>query len=180
VVSSGFAGACSAGIALRSWVTADEIVPAAQASGPARFSAIPFTDTGTLVCCLACSAELLVSEGMRERAAAGLKVPVAVDMESAGLAEAAQSRGIPLLVWRVITDTVEAPPPDFLHAYAAAMSRSDRRSGMRGGRTVLAAAAIRHPLVFGRLVRDIGLSSRALREGWEKYATRIIEIAHGV
>ena len=177
VVSSGFAGACGAGIPLRSWVTAGEIVATGQASSPLRFAAYPFTDTGALLCCLASSTELLVSKEMRERVAAGLPQPAAVDMESAGLAEAAQSRGIPLLVWRTVTDTVEAPLPDFLHSYAAAMSRSVSSARMRNGLGVLAAAAIRHPWVFARLARNISISSRVLREGWERHAARIAEIA---
>lgn len=83
-------------------------------------------------------------EAVRPGDVKALSHPV-LDMETYGIAQAAQARGVPLISLRGLSDSLHQPLPFDL----AAMT--DARGGFRVGR--LLAQVLRHPGLIGRLSR---------------------------
>jgi nucleoside phosphorylase len=167
VVSSGFAGALSAGIEPLTWVTASSLY---RLTGGRAFSV---TCPGGLlrvaehatVCGVISSGEVL-ADGIP-----GLPHPAAVDMESAGLAAAAGAAGIPFAVLRLVTDTPGRPMAPLGRSLAAAFAAPGAASlAARGARAALEIA--RSPVDAVAFVREsIGWRDR-LRDGWREHARR--------
>lgn len=154
VVSTGFAGARDRSLARMSWVTATKVrgvdgVTLREAPSPAAR------------CEIVSSAELV---DVRSESAG-----VAVDMESAALAEVAARHSVPFMVLRLVSDTPDAPLPNFLTPFAASMAADDARSKLK-----LAARGLRAALVDPKgvvtVVKEGREWTRALREGWSRFA----------
>lgn len=70
--------------------------------------------------------------GRRSGGASPAPVPAAVDMESAGWARAAASRGVPFVILRAVADTFEESLPSFLSDCLDASGSVDRARVARG------------------------------------------------
>lgn len=179
VVSSGFAGALSPGIALHSWVTAGRIVVSDSNSNgelfrPVSVSKLLDQGQGATRCNWISAAELTSQAGGRaERLKEQLGAPLAVDMESAALAQLAEAKKIPFMVLRLVTDTPEQPLPSFLLPLASAMSTKELGLRLRLGLKGLK-IAIRDPKGIIQIVRKGREWSRLLQEGWQKYADELL------
>ena len=167
VISSGFAGALSSGIEALAWVTASGVyrlvdgraVPASYPGGLLRIA------EGATAC------HVLSGDEVLGRSVPGLPDPAAVDMESAGLAEAAAAAGIPFLVLRLVTDTPGRPMAALGRSLAAVFSAPDVAGrAAQGARAAL--EAVRSPAHALAFVREsMGWRDR-LREGWREHARR--------
>jgi hypothetical protein len=195
VVSSGFAGALTAGLDPLSWVTASSVHRLVD--GRAVRVAVPpglLRVAQDAVRCSCVSADRVLAGPVPEFPApipefpAGIPEfgesarvpelgepdfgqPAVADMESAALAEVAAAAGIPLLVLRMVTDTPTRPLSKIGHSLAMAMEA--RGAGARatlGTRAALDAA--RSPLATLRFVRSGLLWRSRLREGWREHAKR--------
>ncbi|HZZ85747.1 MAG TPA: hypothetical protein VFE30_14495 [Anaeromyxobacteraceae bacterium] len=171
VVSAGFAGALTPGLPPLFWATASALyrldggraVPVALPPGALRVAA------GATACAFLTAGEVL-SAG----APAALTGPLAVDMESAGLAEVAAAAGIPAAVLRLVTDAPERPLPPLAHALAGALGA--RGLAARATHAARAAAeAARHPAQAAAFLRDTASWRERLREGWRERAARGFE-----
>jgi hypothetical protein len=168
VVSSGFAGALTPDLPLHGWVTADALLRIA--GGAATPLALPpgllRVADAARPCCVVSGAEVL------RGAPAGVGGPVAGDMESAALAEAAADAGVPFLVLRLVTDTPAAPmhPLGRIAAdYLATPGRVDRaRHAARA-----AAEALSAPLSAAGFVRASAGWCALLRDGWRARAASL-------
>lgn len=166
VVSSGFAGALSPGLALSSLITGARV---SEWDGVAR---VP-VDAGVLVCapglvrCDVVSSSTLVVSA--EDALDGGSALAVADMESAALGREAARRGVPFAIVRVISDTPAHPLPAFMSPFAAAMAAEGTASRLASaGRGLRAAVA--HPLAVVRLVQESARWLRALEDGWRSLA----------
>jgi adenosylhomocysteine nucleosidase len=163
VVSSGFAGAVTPGIALHALVTAvalhrlgpDGAVPVPLPPGALRAA------TGALPCHVA------TADGVRIGDAPPLAAPAAVDMESAALAEAAAAAGVPFQVLRVVTDTPERPFPPFVRALGTALSTGSPRAWLAAALRAASGAALR-PGEAVAFARASLAAARALRAAWRE------------
>jgi uncharacterized membrane protein len=162
VVSSGFAGALSPDLQVGAVVTArtlyrldgDRAVEVLLPPGLLRLA--PAAQTVELV-----SASAVLPESVR-----GLSAPVAVDMESAALADACDEAGVPFTVLRVITDTPAAPLPPLARSVAEALSRRGLARWAPAASAVTRAAG--HPIRTTRFVRaSLGWCLR-LRTTWQE------------
>jgi nucleoside phosphorylase len=171
VVSSGFAGALTAGIDVGTWVTATRVaewlngmhvevpeVVLREGPAPARR------------CKILSSEHIFGGWALLRSADDGSAL--AVDMESAALAREAGGRGITFMVLRLVSDTPERPLPSFLSPFAAAMATTDAESklahtarGLRG--------ALADPHGVARIVREGIAWTRGLAQGWERFAGMI-------
>jgi hypothetical protein len=174
IVSSGFAGVLSAGIAVGVWVTATRVaelhngacvdipeVTLREAPPPG----LPCTIFSSSVLQHGSSAGALARYGDGP-------ATVAVDMESAAIAREAARFGIPMMVLRLVSDTPEQPLPGFLSPLAAAMASTRTRA-----RVAHTASAVRgalgDPRGVASLVRNGSAWSKELARGWERFARLI-------
>lgn len=161
VVSSGFAGALTGGLALHGCVTAGALFRLEQGRAepvplaPGRLRAAP----GAAPCAL------LSADRVTGTAAARLPAPAAVDMESAALAEVAARHGLAFAVLRVITDTPSAPFPRFVDELAAALAAGPGRAGLAAAARA-AGGAVRTPGAALRFVRSSLAARRELARAW--------------
>jgi len=86
---------------------------------------------------------------------------VAVDMEAAGVAEAAEGLGIPWLAIKSVVDTVEEPLPGFLSGCTTP------QGGLRWGNVFCSLAVGSRRRALGRMARACRLAAQALRRGLE-------------
>ena len=172
VVSSGFAGALSSDIAPLAWVTASSVHRLVDGR------TLPVVLPGGLIrvaeratACHVISTDQVLGHGV-----AGLADPAAVDMESAGLAEAAAEAGIPFLVLRLVTDTPARPMASLGRSLASALAAHGVASRTTQGlRAALdAARSPMHALAFVR--ESLGWCDR-LRAGWCDHARRGVPCA---
>ena len=174
VVSSGFAGALSSGIEPLAWVTASSVhrlvdgraAPVVLPGGLLRIAE-------RATACHVISTDQVLGHGV-----AGLAEPAAVDMESAGLAEAAAAARIPFLVLRLVTDTPARPMASLGRSLAAALAAHGVASrAARGARAALDAA--RSPARTFAFLRDSMGWCERLRAGWRDHARRGVPCAPG-
>lgn len=169
VVSSGFAGALTAGPALHGWVTARAVEgPDAAAAGGPPVIAV----AGVLAC------RLRPAEGIARAGppAAATDAPVVADMESAALARVAARAGIPFLVLRLVTDTPATPFPAFADPLARALAGvSPARRLAAAGRAM--AGALRRPRAALAFARRSLAAARALEAGWRGWAAEAVQEA---
>ena len=167
IVSSGFAGALTAGISPLSWVTASSLhrlvgnhaVEVALPRGLLRVAE-------DAIACRVVSADHAVAHGV-----SGVSEPAAVDMESAALAEIAAAAGLPFLVLRLVTDSPARPLAAVGQALAATLAASGAVSrAAHGARAALHAA--RAPTQAAAFVRDAMRWRAQLRAGWREHARR--------
>ncbi len=167
IVSSGFAGALTAGLAPLAWVTAssvhrlvgDRVVEVALPRGLLRVAE-------DAVACQVVSADHAVAHGV-----IGVSELAAVDMESAALAEVAATARLPFLVLRLLTDTPAHPLATVGRALAAALAATGAASqAAHGARAALDAA--RAPTQAAAFVRDALRWRAQLRAGWREHARR--------
>jgi len=167
VVSSGFAGTMTEGLNPLTWVTAlslyhlvgDRAVPAGVP--PEMLCLVP----GAQVCALV-SADHVGGAGAPVGAPAS---PLAVDMESASLAEAASAAGIPLAVLRLVTDTPNAPLPSIAWAVAATLaSRAPLDRARQAARVFTEALA--DPIGALEFARRSLRWCERLQDGWKGFA----------
>lgn len=171
IVSSGFAGAFSDSIALHAWVTARQVYRMDGVLGEPR-SVVAFEAAQQAA--VVSSAELIVDHHACEAHYKSLRAPVAVDMESASIAEQAARHDIACMVLRMTTDTPSDPLPSFLFELAAAGSAgtflnraSLALSGLR--------AAVAQPREIARLLKNGPNWARLLRKGWSERALAVRE-----
>ncbi|GEJ58131.1 phosphorylase family protein [Anaeromyxobacter diazotrophicus] len=164
-VSTGFAGALTAGVAPLAWVTASSLHR--LAGGRAVEVVLP---PGLLrVAAGATACQLLTAGEALAGPVAGLGPPAAVDMESAALGEVAGAAGIPFLVLRLVTDTPGRPLAPLGRQLARALSAEGAPARVaQGARAAL--EAVRAPGRAAAFIRE-SLSWRAqLRAGWRAHA----------
>lgn len=172
VVSSGFAGALTAGVPPLAWVTAASVhrlvggAAVEIAFAPGLLRAAP----GVLPC------QVVSAPHAVAHAVAGIAAPAAVDMESAALAEVAAGAGVPFLVLRLVTDTPERPLASLGRSLATALSADGAAAtALAGARAALDAA--RDPARAAAFVREsLGWRAR-LREGWREHAPALRDAA---
>ena len=163
VVSSGFAGALTPGIALHAVVTA----AALHRIGPRGAVPVPLPAGGLRPLEGALSCQVATAAEVWGGGAPGLPSPAAVDMESAALAETAAAAGIPVAVLRVVTDTPAAPFPPFVGALGAALAAGPTLAGLAAAGRALAGAA-RRPAAAVAFARSSLEAARALRAAWRE------------
>jgi nucleoside phosphorylase len=162
IVSTGFAGSLDARIPVGTWITA-AFVARSDDAGVRRvdvsrlFADVP----GTVSCGLVSSSELVLGKSGEER--------LAVDMESAELAELSERARIPFLVLRFVTDSPENPLPAFVAPFTAALSaRGFRERFTQGARGLR--SAIGDPQGVVHLVKEGASWSQSLSRGWAERA----------
>ncbi len=167
IVSSGFAGALTAGLAPLAWVTASSVHRLVE--GRAVEVALPrglLRVAENAMACQVVSADHAVAHGVL-----GLPEPAAVDMESAALAEVAAAAGLPFLVLRLLTDTPARPLATVGRSLAAALAAAGPATrAAYGVRAALDAA--RAPVRAATFVRDALRWRAELRAGWRGHAHR--------
>jgi adenosylhomocysteine nucleosidase len=159
VVACGFAGALSSTLKVGDVLVASEVV---EPDGELRWrTAVPI-ELGDLPVGRLVTAFQLVGRPAGKRSLARQTGAVAVDMESAAIAEACQERRVPCAVVRAISDTLDT---ELSHRLVALLA---------GGRVapwrVLAAVARSPGLIpeLWRLAHDTRVAARRLAEALEK------------
>ncbi len=175
IVSSGFAGAFSPQLARNAWVTAENVLLSGTAVTERSFRARPFNGPGVISCTMVSSAELVSGQDKKLQRYLALPQPVAVDMESAVLAEIAGESGIAIMIFRMITDTPENPLPDFLGPLTGAFTTQGLRARATLGIKGISAAA-RDARGVVRLVKEGAAWPKMLRRGWSQNAALIHKI----
>jgi Phosphorylase superfamily len=167
VVSSGFAGALTPDVALGAFVTASAVVHVRPSDGAIALAALPRELIRVLPGALPC--RVVTAGAVLREAPPGIGGPIACDMESAALADAAGSAGVPFAVLRMITDAPGAPlaPLGRLAADALAAAGPAARA-LHAAR--LAAEAVLHPAATATFVRESIGWCRILRAGWRERA----------
>jgi hypothetical protein len=165
VVSSGFAGALGATVALGAWITGVRIgMWNGRERVPVEGVALAEGPPGLMRCEVLSSNEI-VSGTMDSDDA----MPVVVDMESAALAREAARRNVAFAVVRLISDTPAHPLPRLVAPFAAALAATTPAS-----RVTLAGRALRGALAdprgVVRLVRESSALLRDLEDGWRDLA----------
>gem|GEM_PF-997893 len=189
VVSAGFAGAATAGLAPGDWVTAARLF-ACEEKGRA---ALPlggvavrevFVAALRVARCdvlsvpeLAVDAASVIGESGDDGGGDAVEArPLVVDMESAALANVAAARGICFAVLRMISDAPDAKLPGFLAPFTNALASTSTRERLthaaRGARGALA-----DPRGVLRLVRDGARWTRQLADGWTHAAPHVAAAA---
>jgi hypothetical protein len=167
VVSSGFAGALSAGIEPLSWVTAAALhrLDGERAARVVLPPGLLRVAEGVTPC------QLVTAERVVASAVAGLPPPVAVDMESSALAEASAAAGVPFAVLRLVTDAPGRPMAEVGRRLAAALAAPGLAGrAVQGARAAVEAA--RSPARAAAFLRDTSLWRERLRAGWCERAAR--------
>jgi len=166
IVSSGFAGALTAGLAPLAWVTASSVHRLVEDRVVEVLPRGLLRVAEDAVACQVVSADHAVGHGV-----IGVSEPAAVDMESAALAEVAAAARLPFLVLRLLTDTPARPLATVGHALAAALAATGAASqAAHGARAALDAA--RAPTQAVAFVRDALRWRAQLRAGWREHARR--------
>ena len=167
IVSSGFAGALTAGIDSLSWVTASAIHRlAGDRAVPVALPRELLRVAEDATACEVVSADRALAGGVL-----GLGDLAAVDMESAALAEVAAAAGIAFLVLRLVTDTPARPLAPLGRRLADALSaRSVAGRAAHGARAALDCA--RSPAQALSFVRESLSWRERLRAGWREHASR--------
>ncbi|BDG02225.1 phosphorylase family protein [Anaeromyxobacter oryzae] len=167
VVSSGFAGALTAGVPLHTLVTAASLHRLdARRAAPLPLPAGALRLAPDALACRVAAADAVVTG-----APPLLAAPAAVDMESVALAEVAAAAGVPIAVLRLVTDTPDAPFPRFVRALGEALAADG--AGARLSAAARAAAEIaREPVRAGAFVRSSLAAAAALRRAWLVRGTR--------
>lgn len=170
VVSSGFAGSLSPGLEPLTWVTGLSVHRLAGGrSTPVELSGrLRCVTPGPVPCAVVSSDEVLAS-GLPP---ADLPGRVAVDMESAALAEVAAAAGIPFAVLRLVTDAPGAPLPPIGRA-AGAVLASHAALERAELAVQLGAEVARDPAAALRFVRQSLGWCRRLREGWKVFGASL-------
>jgi hypothetical protein len=164
VVSSGFAGALSASLALSTWITAATLAEYGHEDDD-EHSRVPVEAFAGLVACEVRSSDTLVSGEVPGRSG----LPIAVDMESVALARECARRGVAFTVVRLVSDTPAHPLPAFLSPFTSALAATEAAARIghaaRGVR-----AALADPRGVGRLLADGPMWLRRLEDGWHRFA----------
>jgi hypothetical protein len=113
-------------------------------------------------------AELVSAPSVLAASARGLPAPAAVDMESAALAQVCAGAGVPLTIFRVVTDTPAAPLPPLARSIAAALSARGRARCAPAARAI--ALAVGQPGQTTTFVRASVGWCRRLRDAWREEA----------
>jgi nucleoside phosphorylase len=173
VVSTGFAGALTAGLEPLSWVTASAVHRLIE--GRPQSVEIP---PGLLrvaqhaTACDVVSGDRVVTGDVD---VAGAGPTVAADMESSALAEVAFAAGVPFLVLRLLTDTPAHPMAgvgrDLARALAAAGLTARAAHGAHAALEVL-----RSPARAASFLRDTSIWRDRLRNGWRERARGVAAI----
>jgi hypothetical protein len=167
VVSSGFAGALTAGIPLHAVVTAAGL----HRLGPGGAVAVTLPPGALRVAPGALPCQVATADAVELGGPLPLPAPAAVDMESAALAEVAAAAGVQVEVLRVVTDTPAAPFPKFVRALGTSLG-----AGPPGARLAAAlgaaAGAVSRPLAAIAFARSSLAAARALRAAWRERGGR--------
>src|ERR1700688_2185815 len=166
-ISTGVAGALSEGLLPGDLVVADRLIaPATNPGSTRKVSGVSARDldrvkealraagvqfsTGAILT----SAHPLLTAAEKRRAKSSTGA-IAVDMESAVIAEAAQSRGVPFAYVRAILDTADEE--------VVGADLADQDGNLRPLRA--AGLIVRHPaaiLALSRIARNLGLASKSI------------------
>lgn len=178
IVSSGLAGAFSPSLKKGDWVTSSEVYLCEDERIITAFAARSFCGAvpGVIDCSFASSSDLVVDHEKLERRYKGLSGQIAVDMESAALANVASEAGVGFAVFRLISDTPHEPLPRFLSGVAAALSAERPAERFQSGLKALA-LALADPRGVARLAKEMPRWSHALSDGWRQASPKIIEFA---
>ncbi|HUP03562.1 MAG TPA: hypothetical protein VMU19_06210 [Bryobacteraceae bacterium] len=152
VVNTGFCGALDPSLAVASVVVATQVI-----AGEAHFPALPVRSSSPFSAGPVCSIDRVAQTAAEKR---GLRATgaCAVEMEAAGVAAAAQARGLPFYCIRTVTDLAEETlRNDFNQAL--------RRDGRFDTMSILT-SALRHPAArlpeLVRLRKRCALASQTL------------------
>jgi hypothetical protein len=185
IISTGYAGTLEAGMAPGSWVLGDHVLlwinppaPTVNTINPGGGSALallrPVAEAlGAIGTTTVLSSPLLVAyDPALNGALPQRQGAVAVDMESAALADVARRFNIPFAVLRLVTDTPEKPLPGFVYGFANALSRDSRLSmGSRAKHAARGAVAVaRKPQDLFRFVQTSVDWGKTLESGWRRIA----------
>lgn len=160
IVSSGFAGALSPGLARHSPATARALLDESGVALPLPPGQL-WLAPGAAPCELIAASAVVRADERRARAGAA----ALVDMESLALARLADAAGIPFAVLRIVTDTPAAPFPPFVNRIGAALSAHRPRSRVAHAAGAIS-GALRSPGPALAFVRASLEARRALREAW--------------
>lgn len=185
IISTGYAGTLDVGMAPGSWVLGDHVLlwinppsPAVNTISPGGGRALsllrPVAEAlGAFGTTTVLSSPLLVAyDPALNRALPQRQGPVAVDMESAALADVARRFNIPFAVLRLVTDTPEQPLPRFVYGFANALSQ-DSRLSMASRALHAAQGAVdvaRKPQDLFRFVQTSMGWGKTLESGWRRIA----------
>ena len=171
VVSTGFAGALSAGVPLGAWINAHALFEWRDGTLTSIASVSPLVVEAAAFECLPCdvvSTDQLVGRDSLLRRLESSR-PLAADMESAALAREAAACSVAFSVMRLVSDTPEHPLPEFLEPFTAAMAGSDARTRVlftaRGVGSVLV-----DPVGIARLVSTGRRLTKQLRADFARLA----------
>ncbi|MEW6055822.1 MAG: hypothetical protein AB1540_04335 [Bdellovibrionota bacterium] len=179
IVSTGFAGAVSPSIRLSSWVVAHEVFEfndqrtlslTTKASQNEKYASLGDP------CRMVSSSELALHQltEQLQKMTASQDIPFAVDMESSALSKVSASQGIPFLTLRFVTDTPEAPLPQFIAGFASAMAEGSLKAKLPRLLTGMVQAGVDLKGV-AKLLREGPKWAEALRLGWRKHAIVLSE-----
>lgn len=170
VISSGFAGAFSEGLDLLEWISAEKAYLYSDKSLSQPFALQSYPQAHR--CSIVSSADLIVDHERLAKDYSVLAAPVAVDMETAAIADVCRAAGVPCMMLRMITDTPREPLPGFLFSFTAADTAEKTLAKVplliKGTREMLKA-----PKDAARLVRNVATWSRLYRDGWARRASMI-------
>lgn len=179
IISSGLAGAISRDIPIDTWVSALGVY-SVDPYNDSELNAIPLTRLrhslrGVRGCNFISTDELTEQNSDKAKIYQRIPEPVAVDMESASIAEVAQEHGIDFMVLRLISDTPQEPLPRFVSKIAASMAEQKLSSrislALQGARE-----AIRDPQGVVHMVKGGHKWSLLLRDGWRRYAEDLAKL----
>jgi adenosylhomocysteine nucleosidase len=154
VIAAGFAGALDPSLSVGSVVVGSEVIESEDQSWR---TAIP-AELGDHVCGRILTSESLVTRAAKKRSLFRETRAIAVDMESAAIAEACQAKRIPCAVVRAISDTAAT---DLSPGLERLLSKG------RVSWPQALGAIVRHPSLIGefqRLARDTRLAARNLAD----------------
>ena len=176
IISTGFAGSWSPALRVGEWIEALAICD--ESENPIE----PVPESGLAQPALLCSVGTIHAAPMRAllekiQGTSKIGLPVAVDMESFGLARIARESGIAFSVIRYVTDSADRPLPDFIRHTTRALAPEaedhvpDRMRAAANG----ALSLLRQPSDVAALLRDGFRWRRELIEGWARFAERLTE-----
>ena len=174
IVSSGVAGSLSSELALHSWVVGHSVYIADGASQVQQVTIAKFRDhfKNAKACTFVSTNNLAFADAKTLEAYRDVSRPLAVDMESAALAQVAHEFDVEFMVLRLISDVPDAPLPGFASEFAAAMTTTSRLAQLthvlRGTRQALG-----DPKGILRMTKEPRVWSKLIREGWREHAGSI-------
>jgi nucleoside phosphorylase len=175
VVSSGFAGTLSDSVLAESWVTASQVLleETGKAVGTQQ---IEFEQargcrfiSGTGIIRKKHSGDARTQSDVQDTA-----LPIAVDMESAAIAELAERYQVPFMALRYVTDTPREPLPMFVSAFASAMASESKVSAIKLGALGLR-DALSDPKNLAQFVIRGSRWATGLRKGWRNHAIKVLQ-----